>query len=153
MTKPEDFYTLEKPIVGLKEQIDALVLAGEPGFNEKAAALRLEIEAEWRKIQPGLIPSQIVQVATEAKARPSITAFTTMSAAMNIPPTDRLAGPAGACAIALAGRQAATPELARNPIVRSLPITPQIPFRFLRIIRNSLAISLQKPHVIATDSH
>ena len=67
MTKPDDFYTLEKPIVALKEQIDALVLAGEPGFNEKAAALRLEIEAEWRKIQPGLIPSQIVQVARHPK--------------------------------------------------------------------------------------
>ena len=67
MTKPEDFYTLEKPIAALKDQIDALLLAGEPGFKEKVAALRLEIEAEWRKLQPHLIPSQIVQVARHPK--------------------------------------------------------------------------------------
>ncbi|MCX6567117.1 MAG: acetyl-CoA carboxylase carboxyltransferase subunit alpha [Candidatus Aminicenantes bacterium] len=67
MTKPEDFYALEKPIAALKEQIDALLLAGEPGFKEKVAALRLEIETEWQKLQPRLIPSQIVQVARHPK--------------------------------------------------------------------------------------
>jgi acetyl-CoA carboxylase carboxyl transferase subunit alpha len=67
MIKAEDFYTLEKPIMALKEQIDVLLLAGEPGFKEKVAALRLEIEAEWAKIQPSLIPIQIVQVARHPK--------------------------------------------------------------------------------------
>ncbi len=67
MTKPESFYTLEKPIAALKEQIDVLLLAGEPGTKEKVAALRLEIETEWQKLQPRLIPSQIVQVARHPK--------------------------------------------------------------------------------------
>jgi acetyl-CoA carboxylase carboxyl transferase subunit alpha len=67
MDKPEDFYTLEKPIMALKEQIDALLLAGEPGFKEKVAELRTRIEAEWAGIQPGLAPIQIVQVARHPK--------------------------------------------------------------------------------------
>jgi len=67
MTKPEDFYTLEKPITALKEQVDALLLAGEPGFKEKVAALRSDIEAEWKKLQPQLVPIQIVQMARHPK--------------------------------------------------------------------------------------
>jgi len=67
MVKPEDFYTLEKPITAMKEQIDALLLAGEPGFKEKVADLRALIEAEWAKIQPTLAPIQIVQVARHPK--------------------------------------------------------------------------------------
>ena len=67
MTKPESFYTLEKPIAALKEQIDALLQSGEPGTREKVAALRLEIETAWQKLQPQLIPSQIVQVARHPK--------------------------------------------------------------------------------------
>jgi acetyl-CoA carboxylase carboxyl transferase subunit alpha len=67
MAKPEDFYQLEKPIMALKEQIDALLLAGEPGFKEKVADLRAQIEVEWTKLQPTLIPSQIVQVARHPK--------------------------------------------------------------------------------------
>jgi hypothetical protein len=39
-----------------------------------------------------LFASQTVQVTTDAKARPSITAFTTMSAAMNMPQGDRFSG-------------------------------------------------------------
>jgi acetyl-CoA carboxylase carboxyl transferase subunit alpha len=67
MIKPEDFYTLEKPITAMKEEIDALLLAGEPGTKDKVALLRLQIEAEWAKIKPALKPSQIVQVARHPK--------------------------------------------------------------------------------------
>src|SRR5690349_6686024 len=38
------------------------------------------------------LANQIVQVSTDAKARPTITAFTTMSAAMNMPHGDRSRG-------------------------------------------------------------
>jgi len=67
MIKPEDFYTLEKPITAMKEEIDALLLAGEPGTKDKVAILRLQIEAEWAKIKPALKPSQIVQIARHPK--------------------------------------------------------------------------------------
>jgi acetyl-CoA carboxylase carboxyl transferase subunit alpha len=67
MTKPEDFSTLEKPIVALKEQIDALLLDGEPGTKDQVAALRLQIESEWANIKPALMPSHIVQIARHPK--------------------------------------------------------------------------------------
>jgi len=67
MTKPEDFYTLEKPIAVLKEQIDELFAVGDPGTKEKVTALRLQIDVEWKKLQPQLVPSQIVQVARHPK--------------------------------------------------------------------------------------
>ena len=38
------------------------------------------------------LANQIVQVSTEAKASPTITAFTTMSAAMNMPHGERSRG-------------------------------------------------------------
>ena len=63
----DDFYSLEKPIVLLKERIDALLLAGEPGAAVEVASLRREIEAEWARIQPDLNPTQIVQVARHPK--------------------------------------------------------------------------------------
>lgn len=63
----DDFYSLEKPIVVLKERIDALLLAGEPGAADEVAALRREIETEWGKIQPDLSPTQIVQIARHPK--------------------------------------------------------------------------------------
>lgn len=72
MTKTDDFYQIEKPIVQLKEQIDELLLAGEPGTAEKVAALRQEIEKEWAKIGPHLTPSQIVQVARHPKRPQSL---------------------------------------------------------------------------------
>ncbi len=72
MTKPEDFYQLEKPILQLKEQIDELLLAGEPGAPEKVAALRLEIEKEWARLAPTLIPSHIVQIARHPKRPQSL---------------------------------------------------------------------------------
>jgi acetyl-CoA carboxylase carboxyl transferase subunit alpha len=67
MSKAEDFYSLEKPILALKEEIDALVLSGEPGVLDKIAALRLRIENEWAEIGPRLTASQIVQVARHPK--------------------------------------------------------------------------------------
>ena len=72
MSKSEDFYTLEKPIVRLKEQIDELLLSGEPGAKDKIAALRLEIEKEWSNIAPSLSPSQIVQIARHPKRPQSL---------------------------------------------------------------------------------
>jgi acetyl-CoA carboxylase carboxyl transferase subunit alpha len=67
MNVSEDFYQLEKPIVLLKEQINALDLNEEPGKKEKIAALRLDIEREWAKIYPNLTPTQIVQIARHPK--------------------------------------------------------------------------------------
>lgn len=63
----EDFYSLEKPIAQLKEKIDAVLLAGEPGAADEVAAFRREIENEWARIQPGLSPTQIVQIARHPK--------------------------------------------------------------------------------------
>ena len=51
--------------------------------------------------------SQIVQVTSDAKARPIITAFTTMSAAMNMPQGDRSCG-----SMAIAGVLAAAASVA-----------------------------------------
>jgi len=67
MTITEDFYQLERPITLLKEQIDVLSLAAEPGARDKIAALRREIEQEWNKIYPTLTPHQIVQIARHPK--------------------------------------------------------------------------------------
>ncbi|MDD8025330.1 MAG: acetyl-CoA carboxylase carboxyltransferase subunit alpha [Acidobacteriota bacterium] len=67
MTKTDDFYQLEKPILQLKEQIDEILLAGEPGAAAKVDGLRLEIEKEWAKIAPHLSPTQIVQIARHPK--------------------------------------------------------------------------------------
>jgi acetyl-CoA carboxylase carboxyl transferase subunit alpha len=72
MSKPEDFYTLEKPIIRLKEQIDELLLSGEPGVQNKVAALRLEIEKEWAVLAPAITPSQIIQIARHPKRPQSL---------------------------------------------------------------------------------
>jgi hypothetical protein len=63
------------------------------------------------------LANQMVQVSTEAKTSPTITALTTMSAAMNMPQGDRSRGNvsamgegvavAGATGVALAGTSAA----------------------------------------------
>jgi len=63
----ENFYQLEKPILQIKEQIDALELSDDPGKKEKIAALRLEIEREWAKISPHLPPTHIVHIARHPK--------------------------------------------------------------------------------------
>ncbi|MCX6562457.1 MAG: acetyl-CoA carboxylase carboxyltransferase subunit alpha [Candidatus Aminicenantes bacterium] len=63
----ENYYQLEKPILQLKERIDALGLSDDPGKTEKIAALRLEIEQEWAKISPHLNPTHIVHLARHPK--------------------------------------------------------------------------------------
>jgi acetyl-CoA carboxylase carboxyl transferase subunit alpha len=63
----DNYYQLEKPIIQLKERIDALGLSDDPGKNEKIAALRLEIEREWAKISPHLTPTHIVHLARHPK--------------------------------------------------------------------------------------
>ena len=62
-----DFYSLEKPIVELKEQIEKLQGEEDPAAKEKIAALRLEIEQEWARITPGLTAVHIVQIARHPK--------------------------------------------------------------------------------------
>ena len=63
MSASEDFYQLEKGILGLRREIDELEVSEDPLRKEKIAALRAEIEMEWARISPGLTPTQIVQVA------------------------------------------------------------------------------------------
>jgi acetyl-CoA carboxylase carboxyl transferase subunit alpha len=72
MSKPEDFYTLEKPIIRLKEQIEELLLSGEAGAKDKIGELRKQIEAEWAPIALTLSPSQIVQIARHPKRPQSL---------------------------------------------------------------------------------
>lgn len=67
MQSTADFYSLEKPIVELKEQIDALQESDDPTRKERIAALRLEIEQEWAKIAPELTAVHIVQLARHPK--------------------------------------------------------------------------------------
>ena len=67
MEKNVDFYTLEKPIAELKEQIDRLQESDDPARKEKIAALRLEIEQEWTLIAPELTTVHIVKVARHPK--------------------------------------------------------------------------------------
>jgi len=67
MNTTDDYYSLEKPILLLKERIDAVLLAGEPGAADEVAALRRDIQTEWAKIQPDLSPTQIVQIARHPK--------------------------------------------------------------------------------------
>jgi acetyl-CoA carboxylase carboxyl transferase subunit alpha len=62
-----DFYSLEKPVIELKEQIDALQESDDPTRKERIAALRLEIEQEWAKIVPELTAVHIVQLARHPK--------------------------------------------------------------------------------------
>jgi acetyl-CoA carboxylase carboxyl transferase subunit alpha len=62
-----DFYTLEKPIAELREQIDKLQESDDPSAKERIAGLRLEIEHEWARISPGLTAVHIVQLARHPK--------------------------------------------------------------------------------------
>jgi acetyl-CoA carboxylase carboxyl transferase subunit alpha len=70
-----DFYSLEKPVVELKEQIDALQDSDDPARRERIAALRLEIEQEWAKISPRLTAVHIVQLARHPKRPYSLDYF------------------------------------------------------------------------------
>jgi acetyl-CoA carboxylase carboxyl transferase subunit alpha len=67
MQNNADFYSLEKPIVDLKEQIDRLQESDDPARKEKIVRLRLEIEQEWAKIGLELSTLNIVQIARHPK--------------------------------------------------------------------------------------
>lgn len=67
MDKSAEFYTLEKGILSLKEQIDALNETDDLGKKDKIAALRAEIEREWAEIAPRLSTINIVQIARHPK--------------------------------------------------------------------------------------
>ena len=67
MEKSADFYSLEKGVLSLKEQIDALNETDDLDKKEKIAALRQEIEKEWAKILPKLTTVNIVQIARHPK--------------------------------------------------------------------------------------
>jgi acetyl-CoA carboxylase carboxyl transferase subunit alpha len=67
MDKPQDFYSLEKGILALKEQIDALAETDDLGKKDKIADLRREIEAAWAEIVPRLTTVHIVQIARHPK--------------------------------------------------------------------------------------
>jgi len=75
MQNNADFYTLEKPIADLKEQIDRLQESDDPARKEKIVRLRLEIEQEWAKIGPGLSTLNIVQIARHPKRPYSLDYF------------------------------------------------------------------------------
>jgi len=62
-----DFYSLEKGIIGLKDQIDSLAESDDPALKQKIVDLRREIKKEWAKIAPGLTAVHIVQIARHAK--------------------------------------------------------------------------------------
>jgi len=63
MSKEDDFYQLEKGIIVLKKEIEALENSEDPDRKEKISALRGRIEKEWAQIIPRLTPAQIVQIA------------------------------------------------------------------------------------------
>ena len=67
MQKSAEFYSLEKGILSLKDQIDALAEIDDLNKKEKIAALRDEIEKEWAAILPGLTTINIVQIARHPK--------------------------------------------------------------------------------------
>jgi acetyl-CoA carboxylase carboxyl transferase subunit alpha len=67
MEKPAEFYSLEKGILSLKEQIDALNETEDLDKKDKIASLRQEIEKEWAKILPKLTTVNIVQIARHPK--------------------------------------------------------------------------------------
>jgi acetyl-CoA carboxylase carboxyl transferase subunit alpha len=75
MEKSTDFYSLEKAIVEIKEQIDRLQESDDPARKEKIAALRLEIEHEWARISPDLTTVHIVQIARHPKRPYSLDYF------------------------------------------------------------------------------
>jgi len=75
MEKTIDFYSLEKAIVEIKEQIDRLQESDDPARKEKIAAFRLEIEREWARILPDLTTVHIVQIARHPKRPYSLDYF------------------------------------------------------------------------------
>jgi len=67
MEKALEFYTLEKGILALKEQIDALADSDDLTKKDKVAELRRQIEEEWAGIMPQLTTTHIVQIARHPK--------------------------------------------------------------------------------------
>jgi acetyl-CoA carboxylase carboxyl transferase subunit alpha len=67
MKEKIDFYSLERPLVELKEQIEALEASEDSNRKEKIAALRARIEKLWEKIAPELTAVHIVQIARHPK--------------------------------------------------------------------------------------
>jgi len=67
MEKAAEFYTLEKGILALKDQIDALADTDDIGKKDKIAVLRADIEKEWAKILPQLTTVHVVQIARHPK--------------------------------------------------------------------------------------
>lgn len=67
MKEKLDFYSLERPIIALKEQIEALEGSEDSNRREKIAALKAQIEKEWEKIVPKLTAVHIVQIARHPK--------------------------------------------------------------------------------------
>lgn len=67
MKEKLDFYSMERPILALKEQIDALEASEDSNRKEKIATLKAQIEKEWKKILPRLTAVHIVQVARHPK--------------------------------------------------------------------------------------
>src|SRR4030043_787155 len=67
MEKSAEFYTLEKGILSLKDQIDARAETDDIGKKDRVAPLRSEIEKEWAKIAPRLTAVHIVQIARHPK--------------------------------------------------------------------------------------
>lgn len=67
MKEKLDFYSLERPIIALKEQIEALEGSEDSNRREKISALKAQIEKEWEKICPKLTAVHIVQIARHPK--------------------------------------------------------------------------------------
>jgi acetyl-CoA carboxylase carboxyl transferase subunit alpha len=67
MERSPEFYTLEKGIVSLKEQIDALNDSESLDKKDRIAGLRREIEKEWAEIVPRLTTVHVVQIARHPK--------------------------------------------------------------------------------------
>ncbi len=67
MEKAPEFYALERGIVALKDQIDALADTDDLGKKDRIADLRKAIEVEWAAIVPQLTTTHIVQIARHLK--------------------------------------------------------------------------------------
>ncbi|MDD8030383.1 MAG: acetyl-CoA carboxylase carboxyltransferase subunit alpha [Acidobacteriota bacterium] len=67
MKEKIDFYSLEQPIVVLKEQIEALEASEDSNRKEKIATIKNQIEKEWERIVPMLSSVHIVQIARHPK--------------------------------------------------------------------------------------
>ena len=67
MERTAEFYVLEKGILSLKDQIDALAETDDIDKKDRIAALRSEIEKEWARILPQLTTINVVQIARHPK--------------------------------------------------------------------------------------